>query len=90
MNPFTLENCGHKFCYECLQMYIKTVLKDLTLYPIKCPHCQVKVFICDLNALLNEKDWNDIVKVSINCFVYRNPDKYTFCYTPRCPQINQI
>jgi hypothetical protein len=50
--PYRLQNCGHKFCLECVIQAIISTLGDVTLFPLKCPHCRTEIVIDDLESLI--------------------------------------
>ncbi len=46
--PFTLQGCGHKFCSECIKLHLEQTLKDVTIFPIKCPSCSENILLEDI------------------------------------------
>ena len=56
-HPFKLQACGHKFCFDCIQSSIRVVIKDLSMYPIRCPECLENILVSDLNCLASDNDW---------------------------------
>lgn len=85
---YRLQNCGHRFCFECLGQYVNSALGDISMFPIKCPHCLVEVTVDDLESLVDEASWPKLITMSVNQFVNKNAESLTFCYTPGCQQIN--
>jgi hypothetical protein len=88
--PYRLQNCGHKFCYGCLDQCINSTLGDISLFPIKCPHCMIELTIDDLESLIDIESWDKLINVAANHFVNRNSESVTYCYTPGCKQINLL
>ena len=37
--PYRMQRCSHIFCNDCLKEYFKSVFADVSLFPVKCPHC---------------------------------------------------
>ena len=85
--PYRLQNCGHKFCLQCILDYINTCLGDVTMFPIKCPHCFKILVYADLEALLDKGMKAKLLAISINHFQGENMGEYNFCFTPGCGQI---
>lgn len=52
VRPYRLQQCGHKFCGNCLLSAINSSLGDLTMFPLKCPQCLVEIAISDLNEVI--------------------------------------
>jgi hypothetical protein len=49
---YRLQNCSHKFCRDCIIQYVNSALGDVSLFPLKCPHCFKEIVIDDLELLL--------------------------------------
>ena len=49
-----------------------------------------KIYICDLNNLINPAQWKKALNMSVNQFVNTHSEAYIFCFTAQCPQINVI
>lgn len=88
--PYKLQECGHTFCFDCLKDSVKYNISDATTYPLKCPECMAKIWIGDLETLVEESDWSKVLVVSINNVVMKNSHMYTYCFTPGCKNIAQI
>ena len=43
--PYRLQQCGHKFCLQCMVDSISSALGDISMFPIKCPQCLAIVII---------------------------------------------
>lgn len=83
--------CEHRFCKECLLDYLRYSLSDMSLFPLKCPDytCKKPISCMDLEYLLEYEDWSKIRTLTANEFLKKN-DKYSYCHSPGCEQINRI
>lgn len=88
--PYRLQQCGHKFCLQCLVDSINSTLGDVSMFPIKCPQCLAIVVVEDLNSLLSADMWPKLINMSVNQYLGRNPEIISSCYTAGCKQINFI
>jgi hypothetical protein len=52
--PYRLQQCGHKFCLQCVMDHINMTLGDISMFPVKCPQCLANMVVDDLNALLTK------------------------------------
>ena len=64
------------------------VLKDASMFPLKCPHCQGLVLLRDIENILGERNAGKLTTIAINKYVGENSKYISFCYTPGCKQIN--
>lgn len=37
---FSVNKCGHMFCFPCMRMHLATLVKDGRKYPFTCPSCE--------------------------------------------------
>ena len=70
--PYRLQQCGHKFCLQCLVDTINSALGDMSMFPIKCPQCLAIMVVEDLNSLLSEGMWPRLTNMSVNRYIGRN------------------
>ena len=86
--PYRLQKCGHRFCMACLSDSLNMALGDISMFPIKCPHCLTEMVINDLDALLEDSVWPKLISMAVNQFVGKHQESYTFCFTAGCKQIS--
>lgn len=70
--PYKLQICGHSFCEQCLMFSITASLKDLTCFPLKCPHCRLELSIYDISLLMSLTKWQKLIEVALNEYVTKN------------------
>jgi hypothetical protein len=87
-NSYRLQSCFHRFCIQCMQSFIRSVLGDASQFPIKCPHCSQLIIVEDLLLILDKTQWQKVDTLGINRFMSDNSDTMAFCYTAGCKQIN--
>ena len=87
-NIFTLTLCGHNFCKECLQSYIKSQINSIPIIdlPLSCVTCK--------QVILNTDIFNLFLKAEIDYILYQltktfmtnklNSDKFNWCENPDC------
>ena len=68
--------------------FVNSSLADMSMFPLKCPHCMVEIVIDDLESLLEPALWNKVLTLALNAFVSKRPDVMAFCFTAGCKQIN--
>jgi hypothetical protein len=88
--PYRLQNCGHKFCFGCLDQCINSILGDISMFPIKCPHCMVELTIDDLETLIETGSWPKLINMGVTQYVNKNTHIMSFCYNIGCKQINML
>lgn len=83
--------CEHRFCKECLVVYLRYGLSDMSQFPLKCPELECRKFVScvDLEYLMDFCDWSKIRTLSANEYLKGNED-FDFCLTAGCQQINRI
>lgn len=85
-----LPGCGHSFCIECFQHYIRAQIDegraDCVLCPLPATQCGSLVKKSVLNEILDDRDQTDLEKFSVSAFVLRNAD-YHYCPTANCSNV---
>ena len=91
MNPDLCGICCDKFKkpYR-LQGYFRTVINDVTLFPVKCPQCAQMINLKDLESSLTKAEWDKLKNMSINKYVGLHSETLRFCYTAGCKQLNFV
>jgi len=89
-NPVEIENCKHKFCFECFHLYLVNLINHNNIDKIPCPKnsCPNKElsesFFCQY---LSSYDYSKYLKFKKQNIIARDPKKI-FC--PHCDSYAQI
>ena len=89
---YTTQLCGHSFCRECMDCYVKTAC-DSTSFPILCPQdgCSTPLVVADIQNLLpNRLQMSPLVRSSVSLFVSRSCGKFRHCVSADCPGIYEV
>ena len=92
IDPISL-TCGHVFCTECLQLFLRSACSDFKL--LCCPAVQSDVkTMCDtrvtfpvIRRLLNSSEEGALLRTSFLSYVASHPNEYQFCPSPDCEMV---
>ena len=79
---YTLQQCDHTYCKECIQLQIQCALNTSTL-PINCAECSTPVSYVDLKMICGADVLNKLHKASFNIFI-RTHKQYSYCPDHNC------
>ena len=81
-NYFKLKLCGHKFCVECLKMYIceSVNLNAANTIPIKCPKCYTIITNNDIFEIIvpNTQEYDFVINKLITLFMLKNNSEMNY------------
>ena len=81
-DTYTLERCGHTFCFDCLKNQFTTLLYHNAIFPVTCADCDIPFSVHDILAIcgpLKICNANKLLQASLRCFLAANADKYRSC-----------
>lgn len=80
---FTLTNCGHHFCRDCVTMMLETnIIHSRT--DLECLRCEAKVFPNDVKLIVSEEHYQKYLDFSLRRCLIQDPDA-RYCLAPDCP-----
>ena len=89
-NPVEIENCKHKFCYECFNSYLVNLINNNNIDKIPCPNanCSNKELSEEFfSQFLSEQQYFKYRQFKSKNEIARDPKKF-FC--PHCDSYAQI
>ncbi|SCU98309.1 LADA_0H12068g1_1 [Lachancea dasiensis] len=84
---FRLE-CGHEYCLECYQHYIKDKLLEGKV--ITCMGCSLALKNCDIDAIAGENSSQVLMRSSIKGFIQKHSNHYKWCPFVDCNCVIQV
>ncbi|CAR30434.1 E3 ubiquitin-protein ligase HEL1 [Lachancea thermotolerans CBS 6340] len=87
MKTFTLE-CGHEYCLECYQHYIKDKLLEGKI--ITCMSCPLALKNKDIDAIMGDNSSQKLMRSSIKGFIQKHSNHYKWCPFVDCNCIIQV
>ena len=88
---FRLEDCGHSYCLDCIQMQVTPQTID---FPLQCAadQCSQQFVWQDLENLFQRSSFTqwELVAASLKCYVNANKKTVCNCPTPDCDMVYVI
>jgi len=90
IDVYKLNQCGHKFCCNCLYLKVKSAESDNTHFPIACPKCLTNIELVDIRNFCDIETLKRLCTLSYNVYLSSKRNEYQNCFTPNCENIFMI
>jgi ATP-dependent RNA helicase DHX8/PRP22 len=91
-SPYSLQQCGHKYCRSCLSYYFNTCLdvtKSITSFKLSCliEQCDKLCLISDIESVLGHELMPRLATIAFQIYIRQPENDLAQCSGVNCKQV---